>query len=100
MKVKPYANPIQNGTIALDKSLDKFAERPPIKNQILQTEVPCPFDYWCRPDIHTLGNVGLGGALHAAMAPLATKVKFTFHCDFVNTLNNHDSLACVYFTDN
>jgi hypothetical protein len=96
MKVKPYANPIQNGTIALDKSLDKFAERPPIKNQILQTEVP----YWCRPDIHTLGNVGLGGALHAAMAPLATKVKFTFHCDFVNTLNNHDSLACVYFTDN
>lgn len=26
------------------------------------------------PTIHTLGNVGLGGALHAALAPLSTKL--------------------------
>lgn len=31
-------------------------------------------DYWARSDIHTLGNMGIGGALHAAMAPIATKV--------------------------
>jgi ubiquinone/menaquinone biosynthesis C-methylase UbiE len=31
-------------------------------------------DYWARKDIHTLGNVGFGGAVHAAMAPLATKM--------------------------
>jgi hypothetical protein len=29
--------------------------------------------YWSRPDIHTLGNVGTGGKVHAAVTPLATK---------------------------
>ena len=33
------------------------------------------FEYWSRPDIHTFGNMGVGGALHAAMAPIATKVR-------------------------
>ena len=35
----------------------------------------CMFEYWSRPDIHTFGNVGFGGAVHAAMAPIATKVR-------------------------
>jgi hypothetical protein len=30
--------------------------------------------YWKRPDIHTLGNVGIGGSVHAAITPLATKI--------------------------
>mmetsp|Transcript_29905 Transcript_29905/g.72234 ORF Transcript_29905/g.72234 Transcript_29905/m.72234 type:complete len:341 (-) Transcript_29905:207-1229(-) len=47
---------------------------PPLQNQILGTEVPCMFEYWSRPDIHTFGNMGFGGAVHAAMAPLATKM--------------------------
>lgn len=50
------------------------AEAPPIVNQILNTSEECVVDYWARKDIHTLGNVGFGGAVHAAMAPLATKV--------------------------
>ena len=48
---------------------------PPLRNQVLGTEVPCMFDYWSRPDIHTFGNMGFGGAVHAAMAPIATKVR-------------------------
>lgn len=35
----------------------------------------CMFEYWSRPDIHTFGNMGIGGALHAAVAPIATKVR-------------------------
>lgn len=31
-------------------------------------------DYWYNPTIHTLGNVGFWGALHAALAPLSTKL--------------------------
>ena len=29
-------------------------EAPPLRNEILGTEVPCMFDYWSRPDIHTV----------------------------------------------
>jgi hypothetical protein len=28
----------------------------------------------CSPTIHTLGNIGFWGALHAALAPLSTKM--------------------------
>jgi ubiquinone/menaquinone biosynthesis C-methylase UbiE len=49
-------------------------EFPPLRNQVLGTEVPCMFEYWKRPDIHTFGNMGFGGALHAAMAPIATHI--------------------------
>lgn len=52
----------------------RAADAPPIRNKILGTEVPCMFEYWSRPDIHTFGNVGFGGAVHAVMAPLATKI--------------------------
>ena len=52
--------------------------RPPLRNELLGTEVPCPFEYWERPDIHTFGNLKLGGGFHAAMAPLATKVRSIF----------------------
>ena len=31
-------------------------------------------EYWFRQDIHTLGNTGLGGGLHAAVAPLSTRL--------------------------
>jgi hypothetical protein len=31
-------------------------------------------EYWFDKRIHTLGNVGLGGGLHAAVAPLSTKL--------------------------
>ena len=30
--------------------------------------------YWFHEDIHTLGNTGILGGLHAAMAPLSTKM--------------------------
>lgn len=30
--------------------------------------------YWFHEDIHTLGNTGLKGGLHAAMAPLSTRI--------------------------
>lgn len=47
---------------------------PPLRNQIMGTETPCLYEYWSRPDIHTFGNMGLGGGLHAALAPLATRI--------------------------
>lgn len=47
---------------------------PPLRNDILKTEAPCLYEYWSRPDIHTFGNMGFGGALHAAIAPFATKM--------------------------
>jgi len=30
--------------------------------------------YWYHPDIHTFGNTGLSGGVHAFLAPLATKI--------------------------
>jgi hypothetical protein len=67
-------------TKILDDDLSKTVkcpkEAPPIVNQILHTSEECVVDYWARSDIHTLGNVGFGGAVHAVMAPLATKVSF------------------------
>ncbi len=49
-------------------------DAPRLRNELLGTSHPCLYEYWSRPDIHTFGNMGFGGALHAAMAPLATKV--------------------------
>jgi hypothetical protein len=31
-------------------------------------------EYWYNPTIHTFGNVGVLGALHAALAPISTKI--------------------------
>ena len=31
-------------------------------------------EYWFNPAIHTLGNTGFMGAVHAAVAPVATKL--------------------------
>ena len=73
-EVKPLQDlSIYNETLEKNRSC-----APPLRNQILGTEQPCRFEYWSRPDIHTLGNVGFGGAVHAAMAPLATKVTASF----------------------
>ena len=33
-----------------------------------------PEEYWFDNRIHTLGNHGFGGAVHAALAPLSTKI--------------------------
>lgn len=39
-----------------------------------EREDPGPRDYWFNPLIHTFGNTGIFGGLHAAVAPLFTKV--------------------------
>ena len=31
-------------------------------------------EYWYDQRIHTLGNIGLSGAIHAALAPVSTKI--------------------------
>ena len=31
-------------------------------------------EYWYNPTIHSFGNIGIFGALHAALAPLSTKI--------------------------
>eukprot|EP00956_Cyclotella_meneghiniana_P005756 scaffold7458_cov49-Cyclotella_meneghiniana.AAC.6 len=48
--------------------------------------------YWSRRDIHTLGNVGVGGFFHAAVAPLATKLidMFAYNGADVRSLVAHD----------
>lgn len=67
-------------TPAVDDLLASAAPRaadaaPPLRNRLLGTEASAGgYDYWSRPDIHTFGNTGPGGAFHAAMAPLATKI--------------------------
>lgn len=58
----------------LSKTAKCPSEAPPIVNQIFKTSEECLVYYWARSDIHTLGNIGFGGAVHAAMAPLATKM--------------------------
>jgi ubiquinone/menaquinone biosynthesis C-methylase UbiE len=47
---------------------------PPLRTWIPGADAPAHVEYWSRPDIHTFGNMGLGGAFHAALAPLATKI--------------------------
>ena len=44
------------------------------KDTASSTGTTTPVPYWYNPRIHTLGNVGLGGWIHALMAPLATAV--------------------------
>lgn len=41
-------------------------------------------EYWFNSKIHTLGNTGFTGGLHAAMAPFATKVIDVFAYDGVD----------------
>ena len=36
--------------------------------------VACALSYWRDPRIHNFGNVGVRGALHAALAPLSTRI--------------------------
>lgn len=68
-------NSIENSLLTEIKPLqDTGNEFPPLRNEILGTEVPCKYEYWDRPDIHTFGNTRGGGALHALMAPIATKI--------------------------
>jgi SAM-dependent methyltransferase len=43
---------------------------PPVSERV----DPGPKDYWLHPAIHTFGNCGFFGGLHAAVAPLFTKV--------------------------
>jgi ubiquinone/menaquinone biosynthesis C-methylase UbiE len=45
--------------------------------------------YWFRSDIHTIGNTGAGGALHAAIAP-----SFTTHLDDVVYKKNVRRTLC------
>ena len=71
---------------------------PPLRNEILDTEFPCLYEYWSRPDIHTIGNMGFGGALHAAIAPVATKVSnqswhLLLRCALLSQQHSHLSLS-------
>jgi len=45
---------------------------------------PQATDYWFDRKIHTLGNTGLGGGLHAAIAPVSTRVIDRMAYDGVN----------------
>ncbi len=38
------------------------------------TDYDHPEEYWFDDRIHTLGNAGFGGAVHAALAPFSTKI--------------------------
>jgi hypothetical protein len=57
-------------------------------------------EYWFDDRIHTLGNTGLGGALHAALAPISTKCIDQFAYDGVDIrakvrLRNHFIDFCL-----
>lgn len=55
-------------------------------------------EYWYNPSIHTFGNIGVLGALHAALAPIATKIIDVAAYDgqdvrsMVSLLNNDDDV--------
>lgn len=79
-------------------------DAPPLRNEILGTSHPCLYEYWSRPDIHTFGNMGFGGALHAAMAPFATKVSLLLKrvynfASFTLEFNIHVMPSLFFFCD-
>jgi hypothetical protein len=55
-------------------------------------------EYWYNPSIHTFGNIGVLGALHAALAPITTKIIDVLAYDgqdvrsMVSLLNNDDDI--------
>lgn len=49
-------------------------------------------EYWNNPRIHTLGNIGFWGAVHAALAPLSTHIidNVAYQgCDIRLKVSNH-----------
>jgi hypothetical protein len=44
------------------------------QRQQWRTETTYENEYWHDKRIHSLGNIGFGGAVHAALAPLSTKL--------------------------
>ena len=46
----------------------------PVRRQKWGVDNTHPEEYWFDERIHTLGNVGFWGALHAALAPMSTKL--------------------------
>jgi ubiquinone/menaquinone biosynthesis C-methylase UbiE len=64
------AKPKKNDKLAAKPA---FAERHATTRKKWGVEVD-ESEYWDDPRIHTLGNSGLGGAIHAAMAPISTFV--------------------------
>eukprot|EP00980_Cylindrotheca_fusiformis_P021391 scaffold8259_cov143-Cylindrotheca_fusiformis.AAC.9 len=58
-----------NYPVTIDRLQEQLAA-PPLPEPV----DPGPPNYWFHPKIHTLGNHGPLGSLHAIMAPLATKI--------------------------
>lgn len=67
---KKLKTPKPCDTSPLAPSSDSSASRPAPSERV----DPGPHDYWFNNKIHTFGNTGILGGLHAAVAPLFTKV--------------------------
>lgn len=68
-------NPKPVTALPLFKSGFKYI--PPHRNGVARKRFgydELPTEYWFHNKIHTFGNTGLGGWIHAAVAPLATKL--------------------------
>lgn len=59
----------RDGTVAPPRK-----EAKPIHRPKWGVDNASPCEYWFDDRIHTLGNHGFWGALHAAMAPMSTKL--------------------------
>lgn len=82
----------------------------PVRNWVINKFIPANNkveDWWYNPIIHTFGNVGIGGSVHAALAPLVTKmidrkayngrdVRQEF-CDIIVNNIEQDSLFAIDF---
>jgi hypothetical protein len=57
-------------------AIEYFVAKPHLANQRQKWGIDNTHEneYWYDERIHTLGNIGFGGAVHAALAPLSTKV--------------------------
>jgi len=54
-------------------------------------------EYWLREDIHTLGNTGITGGLHAAMAPISTRIIDLLAYEGKNVRESVSVIPCDYF---
>ena len=72
----PLANIYASPTVSITESLKGTTTEEAVQLQRQKWGVDHQYanEYWFDKRIHTLGNHGFWGALHAAMAPISTKV--------------------------
>lgn len=70
----PVVKPQHNGAAVAGQLKDVKQPRPVLATFVKDDTRDYDEEYWYHPQIHTLGNTGIFGAIHAALAPLSSHV--------------------------